>query len=381
MGFPESNLPSLDGQRHYMMVQKATDDPASLAYNRCMANDTAEYRGFALSIVYEEKGNILAKVKYYTYAIDDTDSEYKYETIQTIEDNVQDTTAFLGEASSGQQAVQTALYYAFSPAQRMESIHELLNLEYMPLLESKDADQFPLAHSRTKLIRHMFCATDVLSKKSVDKRQCKFHKYNNKFNDIDRQHVQLLLTSVNASSIIDVNPYIHSAHVNIVHNCEQVCSQAVLSEAHSFITTQDIQHYGLLCTHRLLEVNAIQEQRRTQTTEQTINSTVNNTDINSATINVMSSMHDMGCNECDVYNMLPVIVSVMFATCSAVSIFVKRSNNRCARAMRSCFSQIMCATNGVYRMQRDTAVQTEEIYNKYINHISFPITIARRRSC
>ena len=315
MGFPNDSLLSLYKQEAYMVVQDYISDPASLAYNSCKEGHDDELHGFTVSVIYQRKNTILAQAKYYTYNIRSIDGEYNTNFTRVIEDDIQITSK--GDTSLGQTAVQIALYYAFRPVERPSSVQQLLDLQYQHLTDPRPESVAVLAESRKKVIYHMmdiaFSDSSYLS---------------GKFNEIDRQHVPLAISSVKIDEL-DTNTYIkyyiHSAHVNIVHNCKQICSQAVLGEARSFIATQDIQQYGLLCTRRLLGLRAAQEAQKGV------------------------------CTECKMYSMIPLATSAAIALGSIVSIFLRYSNSACAKAIRLCCACTADTTRGAQRVNAEKA--------------------------
>ena len=311
MGFPESNLPSLDGQRYYIVVQKLsaedlkTISPCSqspIGQGRFV--DTRVYYGSDITISRDYRDDVLLSVKWNLYLVhfDNTKQQYAADTQYLRFFNVyapqheQTNTEIIRRA-------QTVLYYAPSPVERAEEIHQLLRTIY--------ADEE---------------ATDEASYLLRLTIQALLERKENSFNRIDRAHVKLQLRN---NTVDNLHKYIDHTYVNVVYDCNTICSQAVLSDRNNF---ESFRHYGLLCTHRLLEFSGLLD--------------ISNTSLLNSTTNAPTTQQS--CNIC-IQHILPIISAIM-AFSSFVVVFTKLSSKRAA-AIRSYVSRFIIAISSVYKTQ------------------------------
>ena len=233
MGFPKNNLPSLNGQRNYMLVQETSNSPAEKAIKQCEDEQVDQYRGFALSILRAPTEDIQAMIKYYDYVTCYDSKDHKAWVLMTTEKSNMTST----DITLSQEIVQQAMYYSVNPIARANKVHDLLQL--IGAHRAQHSTTPDLSVTRAQLIQHMF-----------DKKE-------NEFNHIDKLHVRIMLTQRNTALATSesLHSYINSTYVNIVYDSDDstVCSQSVLSDSNEFMSLQDVERYGLLCTHMLIE--------------------------------------------------------------------------------------------------------------------------------
>ena len=346
MGFPESNLPSLDGQRYYMVVQETRYPFAKSErdVHPCHEKENATYGGFknthkyfvhSMRILRVDNNDTQAYVDYDRYMIqfNSSDQQYYSEAILgTYRDAIYSVGAQQQEGFTAlTRAVHAALYYAFNPLERASFNY------YIPHILSN-------AFVTEQSVQ--------LSRKVI---QVLLEKKENSFNRIDREHVALLMRNNTAESLHAQIKYIY---VNVVYDCHTMCSQSVLSDGNTFTSSR---HYGLLCTRGLLEFSGLLNTQNEQKKASVVNSTVR--PFKNVTLEIMDTNgnEQQSCGLC-VQNILPIAVGAIVAVGSTIAIFTKVSNSKCAKAVRSCFGSASCALLGIRKIQRyaETQVQITE---------------------
>ena len=346
MGFPESNLPSLDGQRHYMVVQELTKEKDiavdahhcySLASSEGLAPQEAnfenmrKYYGFDMIISRSNRKGVLCSLTYTKYSVqfdekhrervnfDRVRREARYALrydrerrfIVRMPQYEQSSNTFIRKA-------QTALYYAFSPVERSTVIHTLLS----------------------KMAIEDTARASYLSRLAI---QALLEKTENSFNRIDREHVALLMRNNTAENLHAQTKHIY---INVVYDCNSACSQAMLSDQLRF------ERYTrrLLCTRGLLEFNNI-----LNVTNYSVNTSLDNGTV------LLDNEHNntQSCSVC-IQNILPIAVGAIVTMGSTIAIFTKVSNSKCAKAVRSYFARLTRSAEGTQRVQYDAA-NIEEI--------------------
>ena len=68
---------------------------------------------------------------------------------------------------------------------------------------------------------------------------------------VDRHNVEVSLHNENARNDMRLSRYINNTYVNVVHDCEHICTQVVLSDNAQFMSTADDRAYGTRCARVL----------------------------------------------------------------------------------------------------------------------------------
>ena len=246
MVYPGDNLPSTEGQRDYMLIQPITADVAPHTRAQCDRGNgpqEGEYVGHSVSIVRYSNSDPqvmryspgASQAIYYDSRILNDYGHYSAEFSDSFRSNKVD-----------QLRRSRALYYSADPFGRADEIYRLLELE--------------ASVTNISISRH-----ELLLARSVEFSMLALNE--NKLNHIDRTHVPVLLSSVNVSDISaeSLHTYINNTYVNIIHDCQTVCSQSVLSDRPQFLLLSEMQRYSLLCVNRILETRV-----ETQSTPRTI---------------------------------------------------------------------------------------------------------------
>ena len=303
---PDINLPSLDGQRNYMVVRNIDDDHSLLlpratppyeCYSRQLDTEQCEHIGNALSIVRYEQDDIRIQAQHYRYKVKcDSNGNYYVADMQTRQRNVL--------YNEDPYSIKLALAFSVNPTVPLHITYmrELLNYKNM-----------------------LYNAFDVYDTTPTAIIQMLAYHSNN-LNKIDKDHVSISLTGVNITDNINLHAYINHTYVNTVYNCEQMCLQSSLSNSHSFTTGMRVAHDGLLCTHRILEVA---EMLAHGIDVYATNNTQNiNCNVTALQPHVLQNTQNI------TISILPPLFGGILAACSILSMFVAHSNAKFPRAIR-----------------------------------------------
>ena len=227
-----SKLYRIPTQELYTTVHKLEDTKyswqqklPSICAHRKFSNHKYEHVGYSFSILRHSEYGMLARAQHYKYEIGRNNYNYYYAAdMQLKERNVFET-------SDTPYGLISALFFARHPTsfKRMAAMSSVLDRRDM-LHTSLDGS----------LPMQQFLA--VLSKQK------------NKYNTVDKRAVVLINnTRLPEDSDINVQLYADHTYVNIVHNCEHVCFQTQISDAHEFMQANMVQEHGLLCLREILE--------------------------------------------------------------------------------------------------------------------------------
>ena len=75
---------------------------------------------------------------------------------------------------------------------------------------------------------------------------------------IDRQHVYIRLNNTKTMSDDEVLAKVNSTYVNVVHDCNTLCAQSVLSVSDTWVSQHERKKYSLLCMHKLQRHHTIE---------------------------------------------------------------------------------------------------------------------------
>ena len=290
------NLPSLsEEERNYTLVQPLTSNPLSPSYKPC-GNETSSQEHYAFSVsVSIDSDNAFSETMYYSYTIQTTENE-QYDIKKSY---VTEYSTVIATNHTHYPMLtcitQAAVYYAVDPAKHRGAIHDFLNAIY---------------------VEHI---SDIETQAAKAMMQQTLLEYDPKvFRRVDAEYVRILSSHGDA---MNMYKHINSVHVNVVHDCESVCAQAILSDTRALfslqnMTLQNMTEYGLLCTRRLLETKDTQCKK---------------------------------CTDCEKHIYSIAISSAVVVGC-VTSLFITYSNSKCAKAVRSCCSVIMNALRGTNRV-------------------------------
>ena len=372
MVFPKSNLPPLDGQRDYMLVQRVQLGLAPHMFNICSTDPFIvphRYTGYSISAL-RHISNAAIQTSYQQYEIYDYYNQYIVKFSDAQEGVIMYRSNIAAQTTVPRnilKQLQAITYYAIDPLNRAEAIQRFLNVAYMPT-----------AHVRNISDAEVAMATAVI--------HVTLDEAINPFNHIDREHVSVLLSPTRMTHNIaeHLNAYVNNTYVNIVHDCNTACSQAVLSDKRNFMSLNAVANYGMLCAHRILELNNVSQHTTTmlttaatQTTESTTrqttvqydnttmqttarseNTTIQttesttkystiyttpNTTLHHTAVSTTQSkpvyVECIKCEECTV-NLLPSGFNAAIVTFSAIALFVAYSKNKYVIRVRRCISRM-----------------------------------------
>ena len=326
----DNNLPSLEGQRYYTLVQERKHRT-----QMCSA-DSLHAQGMALSIIHSTDHTIMAKVQSYRYNVTSKNGRYYVTDLTSSYDVLYENTERYTLANILTyirilRSTRLALYYSPQPTTRADSIHELLSVSDFKLTLGYD-----IQNDKNLIIKLLRSGTDI--------------------NHIDEHHVQLLVNrfvpfSYNGVMALIPKPrgslerYAQNTYVNIVYDCDTVCSQSVIGDAQYFMDYYEVRHYGLLCMQGILEHRNAKATNKTLFTA----STDTMTDLQTNTVASVTSQYVSAeyapCNtEACMLRILPM-ASVVFATCSLISVFA--INTRVSSVIHACYEKIRSHIPGV----------------------------------
>ena len=232
MGFPEHNLPPLTGQRNYINVGRLQSNIGEINRQcRSYEHSLSEYTFFgqALSVLHYQRDGIRLKAQQHNYVLkcykDAQNKEHYYVTyVHTKQRTVRD--------SEESDAISMALSLAYSPIASVQD-------EFLGTILSRQS----MLHV-THMPRLSFGLAEMLSTQY------------NFFNIIDPEHTHV---SVNTkiTPYTNLHAYINNTYLNILHNCDRVCVQSVLSDNTTFMPFNATENYSLLCIHRLKELRLL----------------------------------------------------------------------------------------------------------------------------
>ena len=254
MTIPGSNLPTLDGKKSYMPIYNISGQTklfkaqlrtcclgefnTTTCQQQC--SECAAF-GIAVSILQRKHKYTVARIQYREYKI------YENDGIYTLNDT----------RCSDYELKRDNIDIAITP-----TILAAIKYSRFPLSDTLGAvlvsdmlkQEHALSQAAVTLNEHLQ-AIDLLS--------------NERYN-LDRSHMSVLLHGISKQEK-DMHRYINSTYVNVVHNCDKVCTYMMFSNNHDFMTDSDVKQYGLLCMRRLLKVD-----NKTKTTIDGIDDTKDN---------------------------------------------------------------------------------------------------------
>ena len=224
MGFPSSS--DHQNMTNYYVIYNLTMHDASVLYAcdmRPLNESQCEHSGHVVEVL--RCSEVEATVRLSNYVIKcDKDKNYYISNIKTIQHDVQ-TDSHTPEIVRIINIAAEALMFAFRPTERThERIQNLLNMLY---------------RSDNDVVR----SSEFLS--LLDTQE-------NSVNTIYRDDAHILLHAVNVTDVFDLNMYVNNTYVNVIHDCESVCVQSLLSDHRSFETHSAIERDGHGCAMRLL---------------------------------------------------------------------------------------------------------------------------------
>ena len=351
MVFSGNNLPSLKGQRDHILVQNITHNIKPHEHISCNESETLaqyKYRGFSMSALHTQ-GNTFIKAVYHNYGIyKNSDDKYVVQFIDSEIGYISFVPLPHSRPALTQktlQKLQRAIYYAFNPLERSGVIYRLLtlnsNIDPHVLMSDIEIET-------AKLMTYTMLA-----------------RYENSFNSIDTAHVPVHIHGATVKSASNnLHAYINNTYINVVHDCNVVCSQSLLSNSQYPMSLYETELQSMLCVHRILEISgSIQDtttsvrtttKRTTDTTTTTtteevtthikIRNTTHVTTLSTHTFPVSTTAVYTGtyvhiqcaaCGAC-VVSIWPIAVSIVIATLSATAIFISYSGSKCAKSIRTC---------------------------------------------
>ena len=320
MGFPNDNLPSLDGQRDYMRiydVRQYTRYLQTIATKCNIQNDTnfsesyrpynlqqseCEHVGQTMEILRYEQDNILAKLQRRSYRVKcDDNGRYYVTEMSSVQHNL-----LYGEDSF---TVKSALMFARRPAMQfgtggMHALSALLSYEGNITITKPYHDDI---------------ASTIRGIKNYG---------------VDRRHARILLDHLDVSDE-QLLARVNSTYVNVLYDCDRLCAQSILSSNNSFISTSELTKHSLLCMHRLIETP--------QTTDSTLLSTANT-----------SAITMQATNRVNVGVVAGVVMSLLIIPGALFCLFAMRSS-RFAQRINNVMSRITGIINTAQGMRRVTS--------------------------
>ena len=224
MGLPENNLPSLDGQRYYTHIHDLSDsEKKKVRKQKKLKSCDSHYLGSALSVLRDDDDcKTIARVQRYTYTVqcfDRKDRLYCYASHITIKQR---------------------------------------NIESLDDHDAYITMALELAHTQTiswSIVNHLMHAKNLLVTSYKPQQHIslseQLSKQRNSVNAIYKEKVKVLLSSTNVDDVSSLNAYLNNTYVNIVHDCDRVCVQSVLSDNAQFMQLREVEKYGLLCVNRI----------------------------------------------------------------------------------------------------------------------------------
>ena len=302
-----NNLPSLEGQRYYMLLQDVGP------YKPACFDKPKRAEGMAFSIrsdMPNGENALTAFVYAYKYVVTHEDGKYYVDDLVSARQYLYtDEQRLTAEMFRMFKSIQLATYYAANPIQRADSILDLL---------------------RISLSKETYNVNSVEAQKMATLIEKTISTDETDINRIDTEHVKIQINIFdfhNPDVIKTRGPltkYALYTYVNIVYDCNTVCSQSVKYDMDTFaIDHFRIRNYGLLCMHGILEAR-----NRTNSIHTTTRALI------------PSFIDTCGTHEQCESHTIPVAVSLAFATVSAASIFITYSNNAYVGAFRACMSRI-----------------------------------------
>ena len=247
MGFPNDNLPSLDGQRDYTIIYNLTTHNqlykavAHKCHNNAHSSQGCKktckqhtgscgqtYTGAFMEILRYAKDNILAKLQHSTYSVKcDNNGEYNILDIETYRYNL--------------------IYPRLDPDIRL-----VITAAHSPATTDGEAALINLM-SRQRVLHESYAASSILGK--LENYRMLFGE--DIYTHIDRKHAQILINETykdNVDYMTDeyLRYLLSNTYVNVVYDCNTMCVQSIMSMTNSLAQESEITHYGLLCTHRIL---------------------------------------------------------------------------------------------------------------------------------
>ena len=326
MIFPENNSTQLSDQKNYTLIHNVVDnietplesqcgtdsssgdqndDSDSTEVTPCSVDDTitnCQYIGHAVAILRMDDINITAKVQRYSYVVNSNDNGAYY---------VDDMVTHYSDTESSQHAtwVASALRLAMAAT-------EGTNVAFI-----RDVLQMDTQYS----------ARDNSVAKNATLAQL-FSKDANSFNAIDKAHTIVSLHGVNVTNTTVLNQYVNNTYINIVHDCNSICTQSVLSNAPNFMSIRDVKQHGLWCANIL----------STYTTDML---TTNHSDVTTTVNKTIANANDTSAA-----TVAASVVGVLcLSMCGAFTLFIQRSKSQFAQNTRNRLARmvhnIMCCTH------------------------------------
>ena len=242
----DHNFQLLDGQRSYMLIydlrrqSKLFERPARACciypFNttECLPQcyECTSF-GVSISILQHKHDDVVAKIQLSTYEVKHNEHEYYVDELKTKKYNF----GYSGDGYDVTPFMLSALQHAYSPFSSVGGVKAISDLlSYETILEK----------TKTNLLERSNAISWL---------------YDTSYS-LDRQHTKVLLNA-DVSSAHDARDYINNTYVNIVHDCDRICAQTVLSDEHGFMPSSKIKEYGLTCTYRLLELKSVQPRKLT----------------------------------------------------------------------------------------------------------------------
>ena len=299
-----SNLPSLDGQRRYMVTRNLSTLHIPKTEDRCAQyplNATeCEHDGQTIILLRLDNDTLLFKHHQYKVKCDEHGKYYiKHKN------TVQYTINYYDEVNDVIRIAADIMLFSCKPHKHFSFARGLIG---------EDVFTNPHAHINYNILELLF------SKK-------------NKYNSINTKHAKILFDIKNIEGALHLNE-INDIYVNMVHDCHTACAQSVLDIKYNFMSVEDMQYYGLLCTHKLVEMRPeITTHTLAQTTSQEVS---------------------------DVYTTQAVLclsVSAALLSFGAAAAFVCRSDGALATQIRRCITRVKDAVYGMRRVQRYDSIQ------------------------
>ena len=301
---PDNNSLS-DNKKDYIMiydVRRAYNNPLALSYHcdesRHICKDCyteahnaqdADMLGQTMEILRYDRDDILAKLQRRFYEVKNDNGMYYITNIET-----KNHTLTYNQTS---KVAILALQFARKPYAK--SLRELETLS--SLLLSGEVIEFTET-TNTENITAAIRGTQN--------------------NGLDRQHAQILVNDSNISDE-ELLAKINSTYVNVVHDCKHLCVQSTLSVSDSFVSTQELKRYGLLC------VNKLTEMARTQRISHTPQASQN------------------------AYIAAGSVMLLLLVPCALFCIFIARSSSTFAHNIRVRFSEAMSSLYNAHKTEKD----------------------------
>ena len=332
MVFPRTNLPSLSGHGHYTLVHYLPTNPTDPAHKLCDRKHVHEdeYYGFSVSILRPISDTVLVKVRHYRRDVRMNNGKYERKNKASVTGSI--FSIFANESSvlssSLIRATQAALYGSRWP-QRLGPMYDFINAIY-----TADEDISTIEITAATAMIQQITTVNGHPRKSMP----------------PISDSVLVLLSDHTNCTRDMYRCINNTYVNIVHNCERMCVQSVLSDNVGFMSEEDVDNYGLLCMHRLLAIdNSIETQHSTQNV-----------------INITKTHNDIykECETC-VLSATNIAINTSVIICSIFALFIAFRNSKCAKVIHENVLRISRTMRGTSKIHcEDDTQRLEEIYDE-----------------